>query len=254
MPRVLVVDDDADIRDIIQMNLESAGYEVVTAANGAEALDAVKRRVPDAMFLDVMMPGVDGWTVLERLKAAAEIDISRIPVFMVTGMTERDHRLRGGIEGALQYITKPFDPLQLVDALEAVLAPDSPSEPELRRQVQAASLEALARVERLGDDTADVPAVEPRVRLTRLENTPVAQTAAPRLRTARDRVAQLTPKQRELLELLATGRPVTAVAADLEVSRSNIYASLRRIGRKLGLQGTDELLALLRQGGLLETR
>lgn len=255
MPLVLVVDDDADIREIIQMNLEGAGYEVMTAGNGAEALAAVKGRAPDAMFLDVMMPDIDGWAVLETLKAESDRDLSDIPVFMVTGLTDREYRLRGGIEGALRYITKPFDPEDLVRALESVLDTAASPEPELRRQVQSAALEALARDQRLGVESDDEAVRnEPRVRLTRLEHAPPMPTPSPILRNARSKLGNLTDKQRELLDALRMGRPVMAVATELAMSRSNIYSSLRRIRRKLGLQTTEELLALVRQGGLLESR
>jgi len=253
MPLVLVVDDDPDIRELIQINLEAAGYRVVTAANGQEALDLVKSEVPDAMFLDLMMPGVDGWAVLEELKAHSPADLSEIPIFMVTGRTEAESRLRSGIEGALEYITKPFEPGDLTAALDRVLAPDSPAESDQRRQVRAASLEALARLERTGEDVGDVRrATQPRVRLTRLEHAPTTPAPSPRLGEARARLKDLTPKQRQLLDALATGVPVTGVAAELGMSRSNVYGSLRRIGRRLGLAGTKELLALLRQGVLVD--
>ncbi len=222
MALVLVVDDEPDIRELVRINLEQAGYRVNTAADGAEALARVREEAPDALFLDVRMPGVDGWAVLEELKAGSRTDLSEIPVFMMTAADEPESRLRGGIHGALQYITKPFDPRDLVDALEQTLHPSAPSERELRRKVQAESLEALARYERI--------------------------------RAARDRVGELTPKQRHLLEALSTRTPVTVVAQQLGISRSNVYASLRRIGRKLGLKGTNELLALLRQGSLLDAR
>ncbi len=254
MQTVLVVDDEPDIRELIQINLEAAGYLVITAANGSEALQLVRDEVPDAMFLDVMMPGVDGFSVLEELKAGADYDLSHIPVVMVSAVTETEHRIRGGIEGALHYITKPFDPADLVRVLEKVLDPTGPPEQELRRQVQRDSLEALARYERTGDEDVVDSGEEPRVRLTRLEHVPSSPAPPPRLRQARDKLSELTPKQQQLLEALADGAPVTNVATDLGMSRSNIYASLRRIGRKLGLQGTNELLALVRQGALLDRR
>lgn len=255
MALILVVDDEPDIRELISINLEAAGHRVATAGNGAEALAAVKRETPDAIFLDVMMPGVDGWTVLESLKAEADADLSTIPIFMVTGMAAAEHRVRGGIEGALRYITKPFDPAKLVDAVAAVLAPDAATEPEQRRAVQRQSLEALARLERSGGDEAAFEAPdEPRVHLTKLEHAPVVATQSPRLRAARDKLADLTDKQRELLSALADGDPVVTVAQRIDTSRSNIYASLRRISRRLGLSGTDELLALVRQGMLQERR
>ncbi|MGH8983868.1 MAG: response regulator [Acidimicrobiia bacterium] len=251
MPLVLVVDDEPDIRELIKLNLEFAGHRVVTAADGREALAAVRREPPDAILLDLMMPVVDGWAVIEELKASSTRDLSEIPVFMVTARDEPNHRLRGGIEGALRYITKPFDPEKLVAELAIALSPSAPPEPEQRRQVQHSSLEELARRERAGGvDSAPTPS-EPRVRITRLEHAPRASSPSPRLRNARDKVSELSVKQRELLESLATRTPVTAVAQQLGMSRSNIYASLRRISRKLGLKGTNELLALLRQGAIL---
>lgn len=255
MALVLVVDDEPDIRELVRVNLEQAGHRVVTAADGSEALARVREETPDALFLDVRMPGVDGWAVLEELKAASFGDVSEIPVFMVTAADEAESRLRGGIEGALQYITKPFDPRDLVDALERTLHPSAPSEREQRRRVQHESLEALARFEKTGvAGDGDRKPAEPRVRLTRLEHSPTSPSPAPRIRAARDRIGDLTPKQRHLLEALATRTPVTVVAQQLGISRSNVYASLRRIGRKLGLKGTNELLALLRQGTLLDAR
>ncbi|MGH9033499.1 MAG: response regulator, partial [Acidimicrobiia bacterium] len=212
--------------------------------------DAVQRDAPDAILLDLMMPVVDGWAVIEQLKEHSERDLSEIPVFMVTARNEPNHRLRGGIEGALRYITKPFDPKELVAELAIALAPSAPPEPEQRRRVQHSSLEELARRERPGG-TDSAPSSEPRVRITRLEHAPAASSPSPRLRNAREMVRELSTKQRQLLDALATRTPVTAVAQQLGMSRSNIYASLRRISRKLGLKGTNELLALLRQGALL---
>ncbi len=250
MPVVLVVDDEPDICELIRVNLELAGHRVMTAADGAQALEAVRRDPPDAIFLDLVMPGVDGWAVLEDLKANTDRNLSDIPVFMVTARTEPDHRLRGGIEGALRYITKPFDPEELVRALDAALAPSAPPEREQRRDVREASMEELARRERSGGGEPG-PSTEPRVRLTRLEHAPAGSSPSPRLRNARAQVGELSAKQRRLLEALATRTPVTAVAQQLGMSRSNVYASLRRIARKLGLKGTNELLTLARQGALV---
>jgi DNA-binding response OmpR family regulator len=247
-PLVLVVDDEPDICTIMRINLESAGYRVCTAGNGEEALAILRSDPPDAVFLDVMMPGVDGWAVLQELKTSPNRALAQVPVFLVTAMVDDEHRLRGGIEGALRYITKPFEPGDLVRALESVFGPDAAAEPEQRRQVQAASLEALARAEGGGRE----PVSAPRVRITRLEQVPSAPSPVPRLREARARVGDLTPRQRELLEMLAAGTSVTAVAQQLGMSRSNVYAGLRRIGRRLGLKGTNELLAVVRQGELLD--
>jgi CheY-like chemotaxis protein/DNA-binding CsgD family transcriptional regulator len=250
MALVLVVDDEPDIRELIQMNLELAGHRVLTAANGKEALESVQQELPDAILLDLMMPGVDGWQVLDQLKSRSGRDLSEIPVFMVTARTEPQNRLRGGIEGALRYITKPFDPAKLVEMLADALAPGAPPEPQQRRQVQESALEEVARRETAGGgEPATTPG--PRVRLTRLEHAPTSSSPSPRLRNARHKLTELSAKQRQLLEALATRTPVTGVAQQLGMSRSNVYASLRRISRKLGLKGTNELLALVRQGALL---
>jgi DNA-binding response OmpR family regulator len=249
MALVLVVDDEPDIVELIKINLEIAGHRVTTARDGAEALQAVRHEPPDAVLLDLMMPGIDGWQVLEELKDASDRDLSDIPVFLVTARAEAEDRLRGGVEGALRYITKPFDPRDLVAAVDAALAPEALPEPEQRRQVQRSTLEELARRQR--EPGADAPPAEPRVRLTRLEHSPSASNASPRLRHARDKLDELTSKQRRLLEAVAARTPVTTVAQQLGMSRSNVYASLRRVARKLGLEGTNELLDLLRQGALL---
>lgn len=260
MPLVLVVDDEPDIREVIQFNLEAAGFRVATAGNGEDALAAVREEAPDAMFLDVMMPGIDGFHVLEAIKAASDEDLSGIPVFMVTGMAAPEHRLRGGIEGALRYITKPFDPARLVAAIQEVLDPSAPTERELRRRVQADALEKLARLERGEDVDLDSSPIaagaesESRVRLTKLEALPDTPPSPSRLVRARERMSTLTDKQVELLRALAEGTPVSTVADRLGMSRSNIYSGLRRIARKLGLDGSDELLAALRQGALLDQR
>jgi DNA-binding response OmpR family regulator len=251
MALVLVVDDEPDIRDLIQMNLELAGHEVITAADGRQALEAVRATLPDAILLDLMMPEVDGWAVLDELKARSGRDLSEIPVFMVTARSEPQNRLRGGIEGALRYITKPFDPAQLVEMLAEALAPSAPPEPQQRREVQHAAMEELARREVAGGGEPPPARAEPRVRITRLEHAPSSSSPSPRLANARAKLTELSTKQRQLLEALATRTPVTGVAQQLGMSRSNVYASLRRIARKLGLKGTNELLALVRQGALL---
>src|SRR5215210_1115472 len=113
MATVLVVDDEPDILELIKVNLELDGHRVLTALGGAEALVRVKDEHPDLILLDVMMPGVDGWTVLGEIKAETEVDVSSIPVLMVTARSAQDDRIRGGIEGAIRYITKPFSPTDL---------------------------------------------------------------------------------------------------------------------------------------------
>lgn len=251
MAVVLVVDDDADIRTIVRVNLEGAGHRVLTAASGREALALLAGEVPDVVFLDLMMPEVDGWAVLRELKSGRNRRLTEVPVFLLTALVDDTNRLRGGIEGALAHITKPFDPSELVAAVDRVCGPGAVPEPELRRRVRAESLRALARGDgtRSGADGGAGAGV--RVHVSRLEPLAVAPALPARVQEARARLGALTPKQRRILDRLADGRSVTAVANDLGMSRSNVYAGLRRIGRLLGLYGTEELLGLLRSGELL---
>ncbi len=109
---ILVVDDDPEIRRFIEAALGDAGYAVRLAANGSEALAAVEAHHPDLILLDVRMPGVDGWQVLDALRSAAG---AQTPVVVMTAsFTGQDQALRSGAQG---YLAKPFE---LSDLLECV--------------------------------------------------------------------------------------------------------------------------------------
>ena len=245
MALVLVVDDEPDLRHLVRLSLELDGHEVRLADGGAAALESVIGRRPDLLVLDVMMPGVDGWGVLEAVKTHADPEVRSIPVIMLTANASPDARARGGIEGAIRYLAKPFAPgtlrAEVVDALDG--------EPEIdkRRRVQRATLEELARAQRGGDQAPDAGA---RPHITRLERRAVPPAIDPRIEVARTRMPELTDNQRHLLTAIAAAPSVTEAATGLEVSRSNVYASLRRVSRRLGTGSVTELLALLRNGAL----
>ena len=248
MARVLVVDDEPDIVLFAQVNLELNGHTVSSASDGEEALAAVARERPDAMVLDVMMPHLDGWGVLEQLKAHSDPDIRTIPVVMLTALDTDHDQARGGIEGAVRYLTKPLAPDDLVRAVEEVL--EGPPEPEQRKSAQQKGLASIARIERNAQG-GEAP-TGPQLRLSRLEHARSA-TPAPEVVPVSETPAvqaDLTGKQRELLAALLAAPSVSAAAAELGMSRSNVYASLRRIGRKLGIADVSDLLRLLRDGSL----
>ena len=113
--RILVVDDEERMVRFIRMNLEQDGYQVVEALNGKQAIDAL-RDTPDLILLDVMMPDIDGFEVLEMIR-----QVSSVPVIMLTAKGEEDDRVRGLELGADDYITKPFSPRELVSRVKAVL-------------------------------------------------------------------------------------------------------------------------------------
>jgi DNA-binding response OmpR family regulator len=244
MATVLIVDDEPDILLLVRINLELAGYEARTAADGEQALASVHEQRPDAIVLDVMMPKLDGWSVLERLKHDPDELVRTIPVVMLTALTSDQDEVRGGIEGAIRYLAKPVAPDALVGAVDDVLA--GAPEPVRRKTVQQQSLQRLARME---TGVAAAGRDEPRLRLSRLER-PRSPGGAAATLVGQGRATSLTDKQRALLQTLQTAPSVTDAASTLGMSRSNIYASLRRVVRKLGLRDVSELLRRLRAGDL----
>ncbi|WP_371499140.1 response regulator [Kitasatospora sp. NBC_00374] len=109
--RVLVVDDSEVIRQLIRVNLELEGFEVVTAADGAECLEVVRRVAPDVVTLDVMMPRLDGLRTAARLRATPQT--RRLPIAIISACTPADLR-RGEAVGVDGYLAKPFDPADLL--------------------------------------------------------------------------------------------------------------------------------------------
>ena len=154
MATVLAVDDEEDIRTIIKVNLEREGHRVLTADGGEQALELVRQEPPDVIVLDVMMPGTDGWEVLRQLKGQKQG--SDIPVLMLTARTTDEDRIRGGIEGAIRYLTKPFTPRALSDEVRRAL--EGEPEPVKRRKVQRESLTQLARLEKRTSEPKRPPA------------------------------------------------------------------------------------------------
>lgn len=111
MTLVMVVDDDPDIQLLLRLELSAEGYDVVTADDGYQAVDRIPYQRPDVVLLDVMMPGLDGWGVLERL------DEPLPAVIIISGLaTDRDQHYRHAIEkGALGFVSKPFDSAKLLE-------------------------------------------------------------------------------------------------------------------------------------------
>src|SRR5690242_20992180 len=114
--RILVVDDEERMVRFIRMNLEHDGFQVVEAFNGKQAIQKLRDVTPDLILLDVMMPDLDGFEVLETVR-----EITNVPVIMLTAKGEEDDRVRGLELGADDYITKPFSPRELVSRVKAVL-------------------------------------------------------------------------------------------------------------------------------------
>ena len=114
--RILVVDDEERMVRFIRLNLEHDGFQVYEAFNGKQAIDKIRSNLPDLVLLDVMMPDIDGFEVLEMIRES-----STVPVIMLTAKGEEEDRVHGLELGADDYITKPFSPRELVSRVRAVL-------------------------------------------------------------------------------------------------------------------------------------
>ena len=121
-PRILVVDDEQIVREFIQKALENAGYDVITASNGREALDKVSQFDVSLMLLDIVMPGLDGFEVLEHMQ-----QYENIPVIMLSGIGGETTKIDTLAIGADDYITKPFSVEELLVRIQAKLRRAEPT-------------------------------------------------------------------------------------------------------------------------------
>lgn len=116
--KILVVDDERHIVRLVEVNLQRAGYDVVTAYDGVEALEKVKTEKPEMIVLDVMMPRMDGFEVLQHLQA--DPATADIPVIMLTAKAQDADIFRGWQSGVSSYLTKPFNPRELLTFVERI--------------------------------------------------------------------------------------------------------------------------------------
>jgi DNA-binding response OmpR family regulator len=139
--RVLVIDDEPPIRLLCRVNLEAEGMEVLEAADGPSGLDQARRERPDVVLLDVMMPGLDGWHVAENL---LEDDRTKaIPIVFLTARAEFRDRARGLDIGGVDYVTKPFNPLELAPLVRELLERIERGERDELRGEKLAELRSL---------------------------------------------------------------------------------------------------------------
>jgi two-component system alkaline phosphatase synthesis response regulator PhoP len=206
--KILVVEDERDIADLLRYHLEREGFRVVTAASGAQALREVERERPDLVLLDLMIPEGDGLQVCRRLRAAPAT--ARLPIIMLTARAEEVDRVLGLELGADDYVTKPFSPREVMARVKGLL----------RRAAEP----AIEEVYHLGDLTVDV---------------------ARHVAQVKGRPLSLTPKEFELLRALveARGRVLTREgmldrvwgydhAAEIESRTVDVH--IRRLRKKLG--------------------
>ena len=144
MTTVLVVDDEAPIRLLCRVNLEAEGMRVLEAADGDKGLELARAERPDVVLLDVMMPGRSGWEVAEEL--LGDDSTSSIPIIFLTARAEIRDRAKGIDLGGVDYVTKPFNPVELAPLVEdLVRRVESGERDDLRREKFAEVRELLER-------------------------------------------------------------------------------------------------------------
>ena len=141
MTRVLVIDDEAPIRLLCRVNLEAEGMTVLEAKDGPSGVAKAKEEQPDVVLLDVMMPGLDGWRVAEEL--LEDPNTREIPIVFLTARAEFRDRARGLDIGGVDYITKPFNPVELAPLVRSLLGRLERGERDELRREKIADLRAL---------------------------------------------------------------------------------------------------------------
>jgi two-component system response regulator ResD len=206
--RILIVEDDANIRDVCLRYLEREGYAVFTASDGAEGWERFRQTSPDLVILDLMMPKKDGWSLCEEIRRESDV-----PVIILTARGEERDRLMGLTIGADDYVTKPFSPRELVLRVRAVL-----------RRTGGAKERAVSEQPRVLRYNGLV--IDPLVRRVFIDDRPV----------------DLTPKEFELLYLMAK-RPGQVFSrmqlldlvwgAEYEGDASAVTVQIRRLREKI---------------------
>lgn len=152
MKKILVVDDEHKIVEIIKAYLEKDGYQVITAYDGKSAINTASAQNPDLVILDLMLPEISGWDVCRSIRKKSEV-----PVIMLTARDEVTDKIVGLEMGADDYVTKPFDPKELISRVRAVLRrTDSKAEPKDIIHIADLTIDIKKRQVRLGDTIIDL--------------------------------------------------------------------------------------------------
>lgn len=207
-PKILVVDDEPDALELIEFNLKAAGFDVVTAADGSEALRKARTAVPDLILLDLMLPEVDGLEVCKILRRGDET--ADIPIMMLTAKAAEVDRVLGLELGADDYVTKPFSPRELVLRVKNLL-----------RRGQAP--EEKQEVVEFGDVSVDIPRHQVTVKGKPIELTATEFKLVTVLMQRRGRVQSRDQLLRDVWEY------------DTLIDTRTVDTHVRRLREKLGL-------------------
>jgi two-component system phosphate regulon response regulator PhoB len=208
--RILVVDDEPDLLELVRVNLRQAGYEVVTAETGREALECLRRSQPELIVLDLMLPDLSGTELCRQVRSDPET--SWLPIIMLTAKTDEVDRVVGLELGADDYVTKPFSPRELVLRVRAVLRRRTP-EQHGERSLQHGKLRIDPQRHRCFVDGEEVQLTAKEFEL---------------LRSLMERPGRVQTRDQLLDDVWGT---------DIAVTRRTIDTHLKRLREKLGPAG-----------------
>jgi DNA-binding response OmpR family regulator len=206
-PKILIVDDEPDVVQLIEYNLKGAGYDVITAADGAEALEQARSSSPNLIILDLMLPEVDGLDVCKVLRR--DRSTAGIPIVMLTAKASETDRVLGLELGADDYVTKPFSPRELVLRVKRLLRAESVTDEDETIQV--------------GDLALDIPRHEARVKAKLIDLTATEFRLLTVLVKRRGRVQTREQLLRDVWEY------------DTLIDTRTVDTHMRRLREKLGV-------------------
>jgi DNA-binding response OmpR family regulator len=142
--RILVVDDERSLTEVVEMLLTDAGYEVTVARTGREAVVSAAADPPDVVVLDILMPDMDGWETSDHLLSHERT--AKIPIIFLTAKVGAEDQLRGWYRGCFDYLTKPFDIQELLEKVAQALAPPSAETEALKQALRQQRIDALEQI------------------------------------------------------------------------------------------------------------
>ncbi len=225
--RLLLVDDEPGLREAVQAYLEDSGFTVEVASNANEGWDILQSNLPELVITDIMMPQVDGYQFLQKLREDPRFQA--LPVLFLTAKGMTTDRIQGYQAGCDAYLSKPFDPEELVAIVENLL----------QRRV-------AAKTTNEGEENSDIAALAGQIaeiKAMLMGKNSIAQTPSPIK-------IDLTPREQSVLDLVARGLMNKEIARDLNTSVRNVEKYVSRLFTKTGTNSRTELVRYALEHGL----
>lgn len=225
--KILLVDDEPGLREAVQAYLEDSGFDVNVASNANQGWDILQSYLPDLVITDIMMPQIDGYQFLQKLREDPRF--KALPVVFLTAKGMTTDRIQGYQAGCDAYLSKPFDPEELVAIVENLL----------ERRV-------VAKTTNEGENTSDIAALASQIaeiKAMLMGKNTIAQTPSPIK-------IDLTPREQSVLDLVARGLMNKEIARDLNTSVRNVEKYVSRLFTKTGTNSRTELVRYALEHGL----